>query len=146
VNGAGVEMAELVLIDWEWMGVGPAATDVAKVVQCLPVVIAPGTPIPEACWTNELADAYFDCYRAAGGRHFDTAGWRRTYAIALVAQGMTPIPMIAGNMIRAVRGDIPPPQLPGIPEEMVRQHLSAGLALVERMVEMVSREARTWLH
>jgi hypothetical protein len=137
--------ADLVLIDWEWMGLGPAALDVANIVQRLPVVIAPGAPIPEAVWSDELADHYFRHYLAAGGRCVDAAGWRRSYGLALVAQGLAQMPFVHGSLRRAMRGEIPPPQIVGTSEAITRQKLRAGLPLMERMEQRVMREARRWL-
>ena len=74
-GSAALEQPDLVLIDWEWMALGPAAIDVANIIQRLPVMIAPGRPIPPAFWTNELADYYFLYYRAAGGKCADAARW-----------------------------------------------------------------------
>jgi hypothetical protein len=33
----------------------------------------------------------------------------------------------------------------GVPEEVVRQNLSAGLPMIEQMEQLVIREARKWL-
>ena len=133
------------LIDWEWMALGPAALNVAKVVGLLPLVIAPGSPIPEAAWTGELADEYFETYRAAGGRLADAAGWRRAYGLACVAHGLAQLPAAHGRLLRAVRGELPSPPVVGVPEEVVRRSLRAGLAPIERAADLVIREARRWL-
>src|SRR5215213_186909 len=93
-EAAPLDPSDLVLIDWEWIAAGPAALDVANIIQRLPVMIAPGNPIPAAFWTNELADYYFKHYRAAGGMCADAAEWRRSYGLALVAQGVAQMPFI----------------------------------------------------
>jgi hypothetical protein len=141
----GPDAPELVLIDWEWMAVGPAALDVAKVVQLLPAVIAPGAPIPEAVWTDALADEYFGRYRAAGGRWSEAAGWRRAYGLASVAHGLAQLPAVHGRFLRALRGELPPPQMPGVPAEAVRQGLRAALPPMARAADLVILEARRWL-
>jgi hypothetical protein len=137
--------SELVLIDWEWIAIGPAAIDVANIIQRLPVMLAPGSPIPAAFWTNELADYYFGHYRAAGGKCADAASWRRSFGLALVAQSAAQMPFIHGSLRRAIRGEIPTPQIVGVPDEVVRQNLRAGLPTMEQMEDLVIREARRWL-
>jgi hypothetical protein len=136
---------ELVLIDWEWIAAGPAAIDVARIIQFLPVMLTPGSSIPPAFWNNELADYYHAHYRAAGGTCADTTRWRRSYGLALVAQALAQMPFIHGSMRRAMRGDIPPPQIVGVPEAVIRQNLRAGLPMMEQMEQVIVREARTWL-
>jgi thiamine kinase-like enzyme len=133
---------DLVLIDWEWIGVGPAALDVANIVQRAPIMIAPGAPLPEIIWGEGFADDYFARYRAAGGRCVDAAAWRRSYGLALVAQGVTQMPFIHGSMRRAMRGDAPLPQIIGVPEDVIRQNLRAGLPMMERMEQRVIDAAR----
>ena len=108
-------------------------------------MLAPGRPIPEAFWSNELADYYYAHYRAAGGRCVDAARWRRSYGLALVAQALVQMPFTHGAMRRAIRGDIPPPQIVGVPEAVIRQNLRAGLPMMEQMEQLVIREARRWL-
>ena len=67
------------------------------------------------------------------------------HAKALVAQALAQMPFIHGSMRRAMRGDIPPPQIVGVPEAVIRQNLRAGLPLMEQMEQVIVREARTWL-
>src|SRR5262249_15777399 len=112
--------SELVLIDWEWMGSGPAALDVAKVMFMLPLICAPTAPCPPACWSDELLDHYYAHYRAAGGKQLDAETWRRSYDLGLVAQAMTPLPWAAGKVLRALEGKAPLPEFPGLPQEVVR--------------------------
>ncbi len=144
-GASGAEGTTLVLIDWEWMGIGPAALDVAKLVLSVPVVIAPGAPIPQAVWTHALADDYYAHYCAAGGRCTDAAAWRRAYGLALVAHGVAQMPATFGNLVRTIQGELPPPPIVGVPDAVVRQHLTAILPLMDRMVELVTQEARQWL-
>jgi hypothetical protein len=144
-GSVALDLSDVVLIDWEWIALGPAAIDVANIIQRLPVMLTPGSPIPEAFWSNELADYYFENYQAAGGTCADVAGWRRSYGMALVAQGVAQMPFIHGSMRRAIRGEIPPPQIVGVPEAIIRQNLRAGLPMMEKMEELVIREARRWL-
>jgi hypothetical protein len=142
---AALSSPDLILIDWEWIAVGPAAIDVANIIQRLPVMLQPGSPIPAAFWTNELADQYFEHYRAAGGKRADATEWRRSYGLALVTQGVAQMPFIHGSMRRAMRGEIPPPQIVGVPEAVIRQNLRASLPMMEQMEQLVIREARRWL-
>lgn len=140
-----LDLPDLVLIDWEWIALGPAALDVANIIQRLPIITTPGTPLPKAFWNDELADSYFARYRAAGGTFADAAAWRRTFGLALVAQGIAQMPFIHGSLRRAIRGELPPPQIVGVPEAVIRQNLRAGLPMMEQMEERVIREARRWL-
>jgi hypothetical protein len=135
----------LVLIDWEWMALGPAAIDVANIVQRVPIIIAPGAGIPEAVWSDDLVDQYFAHYRAAGGRYAEAARWRRSFGLALVAQGLTQMPFVHGSLRRAIRGELPVPQIVGVPEMVIRENLRAGLPTMEQMERRVIREARRWL-
>jgi hypothetical protein len=137
-------MSELVLIDWEWITLGPAALDVADVVHRIPTVIRPGSPVPELIWRGDLADEYFACYRGAGGR-LDATAWRRAYGFALAAKGITQMPRLHGRMRRAMHGEIPPPAIVGLSEASVRQVLRQGLPIMERMEQQIVREARRWL-
>jgi hypothetical protein len=137
--------SELVLIDWEWMATGPAALDVARIVQFLPVVLAMGAAAPQAFWNNELADYYFARYRADGGVSADPALWRRSYGLALIAQSVAQMPFTHGRMLRSIRGDLPLPQIVGVSEELTRQNLRAGLPVMEKMVELATREVQRWL-
>jgi hypothetical protein len=143
-NGA-MESPDLVLIDWEWLALGPAVLDVAKIVLMLPVMIAPGNPIPQAIWSDEFAGHYFKHYRAAGGRCVDAAAWRRAYGLALVAQGVIQMPSMHGRLRRTIRGELPPPQIVGVPEAVIRQNLRDGLPMMEQMEKRVLREVRRWL-
>ena len=127
------------------MARGPAAIDVARIIQFLPVMLAPGSPIPAAFWNNELADYYYAHYRAAGGTLADPARWRRSYGLALVAQALSQMPFIHGSMRRAICGDIPPPAIMGVPEAVIRQNLRAGLPMMQQMEQVIAREARRWL-
>jgi hypothetical protein len=140
-----LDWPDLVLIDWEWIARGPAAIDVANVVQRAPIMIAPGARIPETMWADELADHYFAHYRAAGGRCADAAQWRRSFGLALVAQGLIQMPFIHGSLRRAIRGELPAPQIVGVSEATIRQNLRAGLPIMEQMEQRVIREARRWL-
>jgi thiamine kinase-like enzyme len=144
-DAAMTEAPDLLLIDWEWIALGPAAIDVANIVQRAPIMIRPGAAIPEAIWTDALADHYFAHYRAAGGRSLDAAQWRRSFGLALVAQGLTQMPFIHGSLRRSIRGELPAPQIIGVSEAVIRQSLRAGLPIMERMEQRVIREARRWL-
>jgi hypothetical protein len=139
----------LVLIDWEWLALGPAALDVANILQRIPVLIMLGSPvgavIPPVVWSDALLDGYFAHYRAAGGRCIDANGWRRACGLALIVQGLAQMPFMQGSLRRVIRGEIPPPQLTGIPPAVMRAHLQGGLPIMEQMEQRVIREARRWL-
>jgi hypothetical protein len=138
-------LPDLVLIDWEWIGRGPAAHDVANVIQRAPVMLTPGTPIPEVIWTDSFANHYFASYTATGGDCGDALMWRRAVGLALIALGVYQMPVIHGSMRRALRGEISLPQIVGVPEAVVRQNLRAGLPIMERMEQRVINEAQKWL-
>ena len=97
--GTATPLAELVLIDWEWIGVGPAALDVARLCGSAAALCDRSEPVPDAIFSDELPDHYFACYRAHGGALLDRADWRRSFDLALLAGGLTQIPF-AGSMIR----------------------------------------------
>lgn len=139
------EPSELVLIDWEWMATGPAAIDVARIIQFMPVVLEPGAAAPQAFWNNELADYYFARYRADGGACADPASWRRVYGLALIAQSVRQMPFTHGRMLRGIRGEVPLPQIVGVPEDIVREKLLTGLPVMQKMVELAAREVQRWL-
>jgi len=139
------EPSELVLIDWEWMATGPAAIDVARIIQFLPVVLAPGAAAPQAFWNNELADYYFARYCADGGACADPASWRRSYGLGLVAQSIAQMPSTHGRMLRGIRGEVPLPQIVGVSEDIVREKLLSGLPVMQKMVELAAHEVQRWL-
>jgi hypothetical protein len=129
--------SELVLIDWEWMGRGPAALDVAKVLSYLPLLCEPTLPCPEACWSGELLDHYFQNYRVADGKQLDYETWRRSYDLGLIAQALSPFPWVAGNILRVLAGTAPPPKIPGLPEEVAHTMLASGLERLERTTDLI---------
>jgi hypothetical protein len=139
------DLPGLVLIDWEWMALGPAAIDAATTILRLPIMITPGTPIPGAIWTDELVDYYYAHYREAGGACTNVVSWRRSYGLAYIAQALTQMPFVHGRMLRAIYGEIPPPQIVGVPDEIIRQNLRASLPMMRQMEERVMYEAYGWL-
>ena len=52
------------------------------------------------------------------------------------------MPFIHGSLRRAIRGEIPLPQIIGVPEAVIRQNLQTGLPMMEQMEERVIRAAR----
>lgn len=90
---------DLVLIDWEWIAVGPPALDVARVCGSSPAVCGGTQPLPEALFSGELPNYYFDRYRAHGGTLLDRDAWRHSFALAFLANALTQVPF-AGSMIR----------------------------------------------
>jgi hypothetical protein len=91
--------SELVLIDWEWIAVGPPALDVARLCGSAVAICDPSQPLPEALFSGELPDYYFERYRAHGGALADRDAWRRSFDLALLAGALTQVPF-AGSMIR----------------------------------------------
>jgi hypothetical protein len=136
---------DVVLIDWEWMALGPGALDAANIILRIPVMITPGASAPETIWGDELANYYFKHYRLAGGRCSDPTQWRHLFALATVAQGITQMPFVHGSLRRAIRGDAPLPPIVGIPDEVIRQRLRDGLPIMEMMEERILRAAHTIL-
>jgi hypothetical protein len=98
-SGKSGHSPDLVLIDWEWISVGPPALDVARVCGSAAAVCSPYEPRPEALFSGELSDYYFECYRAHGGTLADRDMWRRSFGLAFLAAALTQVPF-AGSMIR----------------------------------------------
>jgi hypothetical protein len=113
---------ELVLIDWEWISVGPPALDVARVCGSAAAVCSPSEPRPGALFSGELPEYYFERYRAYGGALADRNMWRRSFDLAFLAAALTQVPF-AGSMIR--RGVAP------------------VIATFERQAEMIMPVARS---
>ncbi len=137
LSGSASGDDEIVLIDWEWMGCGPAAMDVAKLLIHASMMIAPGSNCPEYYWSDELPDHYYESYRLAGGSRLDQATWKRSYDLALLAQGVWPFPTTLGSIIRALRGEVPLPKIPGISEEVTRVLLASGLEDRKSMLDTI---------
>jgi hypothetical protein len=87
-------LPELVLIDWEWMGLGTPALDVARLCATFPAVCDRAQACPEAAFTGELLDYYLDRYRAHGGRQIDPRSWRRECALAMLAHALSQVQFI----------------------------------------------------
>jgi hypothetical protein len=62
-------------------------------------VCDPSQPRPAALFSDELPNYYFERYRAHGGALADRDAWHRSFAVALLAGGLTQVPF-AGAMIR----------------------------------------------
>lgn len=135
----------LVLIDWEWIARGAAAIDVASLIQRLPVMVMPGLPIDAEIWSDALADFYFARYKDAGGRCRDANDWRRSFGLAMIAQGVAQMPFLHGSLRRSIRGEIPLPHILGIPEEVIRKNLRSSLPMMEQMEQRVVREMHKWI-
>ena len=135
----------LVLIDWEWIARGPAALDVANFVLRLPVMLLPGTSFPKGFRMSDLAEDYFYFYQAAGGREIDAANWRRSFGLALIAQGITQIPFSSGALRRSVHGETPLPPMVGVTESIVRQKLNGLLPLLDWMEQQWVDEVHKYL-
>lgn len=119
---AGEDAPKLVLIDWEWLAVGPSALDVARVCGSAAAVCGGSEPRPEALFSTELPDHYFERYRAHGGRLVDRDGWRRSYGLAFLAGALGQV-RFAGSMIR--------------------HGVKPVVATFERQVEMIMPTARS---
>jgi hypothetical protein len=141
----GLRGRDLVLIDWEWAARGPGVLDVAKVVVMLPIMVAPGTPIPPIMWSDAFAQHYWAHYVAAGGTCTDWAAWRHAYGLAVVGQALSQMPFTNGRMLRAINGETQLPQIVGVPPEAMRHNLQASLLFMEQMAALVEREAQRLL-
>jgi aminoglycoside phosphotransferase (APT) family kinase protein len=128
---------ELVLIDWERLGRGPAAMDVAKLLILMPMLCEPGKPYPEVYWSDELPDFYYESYHQAGGKKMDIATWRRSYDLALITETLWPFPWALGNLMRTFRGEIPLSEIPGLPEAEARIQQASNLENLNHTVELV---------
>jgi hypothetical protein len=135
---------ELVLIDWEWAGVGPAALDLGPVVMKLPLICDPTQPMPEACWSNELPDFYFERYRAAGGTQLDREACRRSCDLGLAVWWLFDGPGV-GRAVLAEQGLAPSLQLAGVSEDVRKALLGALLAWARRTTDKVTETAKRWL-
>lgn len=90
---------ELVLIDWEWIGCGTPALDVARLWGAFPVVHDLSAPFPDAVFSDELPMYYFERYRSYGGTLADPGAWRRACGLALIGLMMSQLDFF-GAMIR----------------------------------------------
>ncbi len=82
----------------------------------------PSQPRPEALFSGELPDYYFERYRAHGGALTNPDAWRRSFGLALLAGVLTQVGF-AGSMIRHAIGPV--------------------VAVFERQVEMMLPAARS---
>jgi hypothetical protein len=94
---------------------------VAHLVCSLPAVCDPSQPLPEAVFSDELPEYYFERYRAYGGMLVDVNAWRRSVALARLACIMPQIAFVGS---------------------MVRQDVRPVLAVMERQVESMLPVAR----
>lgn len=79
-----------ILIDWEWIGNGCGALDVAK-------LLAAGAALEFADFDSQaLATYYFDRYVAHGGTRFDFTTWQRAYELAEVYHALIVHPLATG--------------------------------------------------
>jgi hypothetical protein len=128
-SGREESARELVLIDWEWITVGPPALDVARVCGSAPAVCDLTQPAPEALFSGELPDHYFERYRSYGGLLADCQAWRRSFDLALLAGMLGQVPF-AGAMIR--QGITPVVTILGRQVEMI---LATARSLTERPLQ-----------
>jgi hypothetical protein len=64
-----------------------------------PVVCDRSRPLPDAVFSDELSEHYFERYRAHGGALADREAWRRSCALARLAGGMSQVAFF-GSMVR----------------------------------------------
>lgn len=86
----------VVLIDWEWIGNGCGALDVAK-------LLTEGAALRLSDFDGDgLADYYFCQYQIHGGTAFDEQTWRRAYELSEIYYALSVHPYYTGL---AIRGD-----------------------------------------
>lgn len=83
----------LLLIDWEWIGVGSPALDVRHAIESGIAIDATDDD------SQQLADFYFDRYLAHGGKLMDRPTWERAYNLALIFYGLRMFSIEAGASI-----------------------------------------------
>jgi hypothetical protein len=137
--------AELVLIDWEWPCIGPAALDIGIVLTLLPWSCDWSQPCPDFCWSEELPNYYLEPYGSAGGIRLDAETWRRSYDLARVAWAVALVPGSGSHIIRVLQGLAPIPRSTGVPEDVMLQYFKTGLDRLERTIDAITRGARRWL-
>jgi hypothetical protein len=142
---AALSPPELVLIDWEWAGVGPAALDLAPVLWKIPLICDPSYGFPEACWSHELPDYYFARYRSAGGSEDDLNAFRRACDLSQVASWVHAMLPSIGRLVRTQQGLDPGPRLVGVAEELRVARLRSALVWCEQTTERVTESVRRWL-
>jgi hypothetical protein len=141
----GDHAAELVLIDWETTGSGPAAFDAAYVVFNLPFVCDASKPCPEACYSDELPEHYFDRYVAAGGTRLGRDVWHRSFGVAGLVPALWAAPNLAANLLPALEGGPPMGRLIGVSEDNVLEGLQVLWEKVGRMTTQATLAAKKWL-
>ena len=136
---------EIVLIDWEAIGIGPAPFDAAYVLWWLPLVCDPFQPCPEFCWSDELPEYYFDRYIAAGGKGLSHEAFTRCFHLAGLLPSLWFVPARAGNTLRSLQGFASIRYIVGIPEEETLGRLKTLWDMLEHKTEMATRTMRRWL-
>lgn len=81
---------QVLLIDWEFIGTGTPALDVAKLVE---VTLDFVGGIPET--SESLVDYYFDCYVLHGGTGLSREAWEQAYDLAAAYHGLWRYPGLA---------------------------------------------------
>ena len=141
----GVSAGDLVLIDWEVMGIGPAAFDAAYIVWWLPMVCDPSKPSPDFCWSEELPDYYFSCYVAAGGKALGYEAFIRQFRLAGLLPSLWVVPATLGRRLRVLRGLAQVRRMVGVAEDETLARLKAMGDMLEHHAERAARAARRWL-
>jgi hypothetical protein len=85
--------ASVCLIDWECLGIGSLALDVAKA--CYHAL-----PISDGEWIDRVKERYFDAYRTRGGTAYTRDSWNRAFEVAFASHGVIWFPTHGGTHIR----------------------------------------------
>jgi hypothetical protein len=136
---------EVILVDWELVGIGPAAFDAAYVLWWLPMVCDPSQSSPEFCWSDELPEYYFDRYVVAGGKELSHEAFIRAFDLAGLLSSLWFAPTSVGRWQRVLQGSAPIRQIVGLSEEETIERRQAVWDMVERRVEFATRAMRKWL-
>jgi hypothetical protein len=100
-------VSDLVLIDWEWMGLGTPALDVARIWATLPAICDRAQACPETAFSGELMDLYLDRYHAYGGSQIEPHSWRRQCMLAMLAHGLGQVQFIGAVLRHDPYGVLP---------------------------------------
>ena len=84
---------ELLLIDWEFIGIAWPALDVIRFVNAVENV----GNVPEG--SQPLSDYYFERYAAHGGTRVDFKTWMKAFDLAFVYECLRLSPFLIGRML-----------------------------------------------
>ena len=142
-SNATEEAPDLILIDWEWMGAGPPALDIAKILHQFYVICLPPPTLLDTYFDllDELSAFYLERYVAAGGQTKDPALWRRSLGLGLIREHLTPLPHVIGNLVLAAQAETSSHIIPG----MVIDKTGPIMPFLERTIAYATEEIRRWL-